>query len=290
MASQKQVQQSRRRFFYISTILSITLVLFILGIFGVVSLNFNKLSENFRENFQVHVLFLDDTREADIERLASEWEGREQIRQSHFTHKDEAKDELKEELGEDFVEFLGYNPLPHTVDLYLHSDYVTLEQIRDLEEELLNQNGVKEVLYNEMVVENLERNIRVAGGILLGLALLFLLITITLINSTIRLSMFSRRFLIKSMQLVGGSKNFIRKPFILKAVYHGFLAGVFTNILLGGGIYYMATEYPQYVIVPPLEHLAILGGSLIILGMLISLISSYFAVNKYLKMQLDELY
>lgn len=290
MASTKKVKSTKRRFYYITTIFSISLVLFILGLFGFIMLNFNQVADNFRENFQVHVLFIDDTREADLQRLASEWESNEAVRDSRFTHKDDAKEELIKDLGENFVEFLGYNPLPHTIDLYLNADHVNMESISQLKDDINRHSEVQEVLYNEMVVENLERNLRVAGVILLGLAILFLLITIALINSTIRLTMFSKRFLIKSMQLVGGTKNFIRKPFMLRALYHGLLAGIFANALLAGLVYYIYSEHPQYIVLPQYDHLAILAGVIIVLGMLISLISSYFAVNKYLKMKLEDLY
>jgi cell division transport system permease protein len=290
VASNKKVRRRRRRFYYVTTILSITLVLFLTGLFGFVMLNVNQLIDSFKNDFQVHVLFLDDTREADIRRYSGEWEQHAGIRRAAFVHKDEAKEELILELGEDFTDFLGTNPLPHTVDLWLETEYVRSDSLVVLKNELSGAGGVKEVLYNEIVVENLERNVQVAGIILLGLAGIFLIITIALINSTIRLTMFSRRFLIKSMQLVGATRNFIRKPFMLTAIYHGFLGGFIASALLSGLVFYLYREYPQYLSLPEITELLILGAGLIIGGMLFSVISSYFAVNKYLRMRLDDLY
>lgn len=261
-----------------------------LGLFGLFVIHANYLKDYFRENVEITVHFMDNAREADILRMQQLLEQKEAVKSTQFLHRDKAKEELIEDLGEDFVEILGYNPLPHTLKIYLHADYAVIDTIRNLQTEIEANRIVRETGFQEILVENIDKNIQLAGFIFLGFALLFMIICITLINNTIRLTLYSKRFLIKSMQLVGATQFFIRKPFIGKSIIHGIIGSILALLLLSVSLYLLFDHFPGLIEIQDFIQIGILYIAIFIIGFIISGISSYLAVGKYIKMKLDDLY
>lgn len=288
MASEKQ--PSKRKVSYASTSVSITLVLFLVGIFGLLVYHANQLKDYMKENVQVSIYFVDDVREPDIKRIQSRLEKRSSVDRIQYVSEEEAKKLMRENLGEDAVEVLGYNPYPASLDIYFKADYTHSDTLQQFKNDWEDRSVVREVQYQQALVENIDKNVRIAGAIVLGLAAIFLIIAIALINSTIRLSLFAKRFLIKSMQLVGATRWFIRKPFILRSMLHGLIGAVVAILLLVGVLYGVQDQFPFIDFWKGWPFYTILFPGLIIMGVIITGLSSLFAVNKYLRMKLDDLY
>jgi cell division transport system permease protein len=197
---------------------------------------------------------------------------------------------LQAELGEDFIGFLGYNPLSSSIEVRLKANYANPDSIRKIEDELLAYRPVKEVFYQKSLVTLVNENVRKIGAILVVFSGLMLFVAIVLINNTIRLSVYSKRFLINTMKLVGATWGFIRKPFLLKGMLHGFYASILALGLLSGVVYVVQKEFYEVVNFDQVELLAVIFGLVIIAGVFINLSSTYMAVNKYLKLKSDELY
>jgi len=285
-----KAQTRKRRVSYIPTIVSITLVLFLLGIFGLLVFSANQLQTYLKENVQVSVLFMEDTHEPDILKLKTSLEREPHINDVKFISKEQAKSEMKENLGENALEILGYNPFPPSLDVFFEAEHAQTDSIMAFKQAMEEKQAVKEVYYQETLIENIEQNVRIAGAVILVLAVIFLLIAIAFINSTIRLSLYSKRFLIKTMQLIGATWWFIRKPFILRAVLNGFLGAIFAALLLAGSMYIVKRQFPFINLFQTYEFYAILFGLMMIVGILIAGITSFFSVNKYLRMRLEDLY
>jgi cell division transport system permease protein len=197
---------------------------------------------------------------------------------------------LTTDLGEDFVNFLGYNPLLSTIDVYLKADYANNKSIDALKATIAKNPIVKEVIYQSSLIDMVNKNINTIGLIILGFAAILLIISVALINNTIRLAIYSQRFLIKSMQLVGATKNFIRKPFILIAALHGLIAAFIAILILLGILYYAQREIPEMIILRNYTEFGIVLLSLIGVGIFITAISTSFAVSKYLNLKIYDLY
>jgi len=266
------------------------LVLFLLGIFGLLVFSANQLQTYLKENVQVSVLFMEDTHEPDILKLKTSLEREPHINDVKFISKEQAKSEMKENLGENALEILGYNPFPPSLDVFFEAEHAQTDSIMAFKQAMEEKQAVKEVYYQETLIENIEQNVRIAGAVILVLAVIFLLIAIAFINSTIRLSLYSKRFLIKTMQLIGATWWFIRKPFILRAVLNGFLGAIFAALLLAGSMYIVKRQFPFINLFQTYEFYAILFGLMMIVGILIAGITSFFSVNKYLRMRLEDLY
>lgn len=288
MASKKQ--PTKRKVSYASTSVSITLVLFLVGIFGLLVFHANQLKDYMKENVQVSIYFVENMREPDIKRIESRLEERPSIDRIKYVSEEEAKELMKKNLGEDAVEVLGYNPYPASLDVYFKADYAHSDTLEQFQSEWEGKPDVREVQYQKALVQNIDKNVRIAGAIVLGLAIIFLIIAIVLINSTIRLSLFAKRFLIKSMQLVGATRWFIRKPFILRSLLHGLIGGIVATLLLMGMLYFAQEQFPFVNVWKGFSFYLMLFPGLILMGVIITGFSSLFAVNKYLKMKLDDLY
>ena len=275
---------------YFTTIISIALVLFVLGIIGLLLLNANRLSIYVKENLGFTILLKDNARPAEVKRLEKLLKTSDFIKSTEYIDKDRAAKELEQELGEDFVDFLGYNPLLSSIDVKLYADYSSPDSIAKIEKILLDFPQVKEVYYQKNLVHLVHQNVNRISMVLSVFAVLLLTIAIALINNTIRLSVYSKRFLIRTMQLVGATKGFIRKPFLIKSIIHGLTGAVIAIILLSGLIYVTSRELSEVVGFQNLDLIFILFGLVIILGILITFISTYFSVNKYLKLSTNDLY
>ncbi|MBS2212590.1 permease-like cell division protein FtsX [Carboxylicivirga mesophila] len=291
MANTNHITSGRKlRSSYITTTISIALVLFLLGIIGLLLLNAQRLSTYVKENIGFTVLIKDNAREAEVKRLEKLLSTSPFIKQTQYIDKDRAADELKNELGEDFVEFLGYNPLLSSIDVKLFAEYANPDSLVKVEEVIMEFPQVKEVIYQKNLIHLVHQNVRRIALILSGFALMLLLIAVALINNTIRLSVYSKRFIIRTMQLVGATKSFIRRPILWGSVLHGFVGAVLAISLLAILIYFSSQELAGVIGFNNMDLILVLFGIVIALGIFITLISTFFAVNKYLNLRTDDLY
>ncbi|MGZ5282412.1 MAG: cell division protein FtsX [Bacteroidia bacterium] len=280
----------RRRISYLPTFFSISLVLFLLGVFGWFMLNVNILKEEVRENVPMRIFLKEEAQAKDVNKLQKELEARPYVRKATYVSKEAGLKSLQDEYDVDAEEILGYNPLPNSIDVNFKSEYIQADSLLQLKAGLENHVVVREVYYNKMLVQDIDKNVRIVGIVVLSFALLMGAVSIALINNTIRLTLYSKRFLIKSMQLVGATRNFIRKPFIIKGSVIGLLSSIFACILIAAALYIFTKYFPELKLIQNYTQLAALFAGIIVLGIFISSISSYFAINKYLKMKLDDLF
>lgn len=287
---EKGLSKGRLRSSYITLVISVSLVLFLLGILGLVIINARELSDYFRESLTFSVLLDDDAREADIRMLQKDLDAKNYIKSTDYISKDEAATKMKEELGEDFVSFLGDNPLPPSIDVYLHSPYTVPDSVAKIEKYILEYPFVKEVFYHESLLFLINENIKKISVFLLVISSFLFLIALTIINNTVRLAIYSKRFLIRTMQLVGATRSFIRKPFIVQSALHGLIAALLSLVLLLGLLYLIEKEFFIMFTFESTNALLLLGVSIVITGVLINIISTFFSVNRYLSISEDELY
>lgn len=282
--------KSKVKTFYISTIFSISLVLLMLGLLGLIVLHAKNLSNFVKENIVLNIILNENTKEVDIFQLQKEIEANPAVKSTQYVSKELAARNLSKDLGEDFVKFLGYNPLLSSIDIYMKADYANNEVIHQLEKDLTKNDIVKEVIYQPSLVDLVNENLRTISVIIISFGVILLLIAIALINNTIRLAMYSQRFLIRSMQMVGATRGFIRKPFLLTGLLHGFFGSLIAISLLVGGLFIARKEVPELIILQNYTEFGILFVGIVSMGLLISLFSTYFAVNKYLNQHTDDLY
>ncbi len=275
---------------YISTVVSITLVLFVLGLLGLMILHTRQLTDHFRERITISLFLEQDAGETQIRALKTALGEMEAVNESTYISSEEAAESLMEELGEDFVEFLGYNPLSASVSVSLKASYANPDSLKVFEDSLKDFEAIADIDYQQSLIHLVHDNVRRISAGLLAFSLLLLVIAFALINNTIRLSVFSKRFLIKSMQLVGATQRFIRRPFIISGVIQGIIGSLITIVLLTAALYLGQRQIPELPFFPDPGHLAILYGGVILLGIVISYISTFFAVRKYLKIKTDFLY
>ncbi|WP_417592359.1 cell division protein FtsX [Owenweeksia hongkongensis] len=280
----------RLRSSYISVVVSISLVLFVLGLFGLLVINARVIANEVKENFAITVLINNDAPEVEVRQFQKSLELTPYVKTTEFISKEEAAAELKEELDEDFMDFLGYNPLLNSIEVRLKADYVNEEQLTFLEKEYNKKSFVNEVVYDKPLIQMMNENIERIGLFLIAGSILLSLIAIALINSSIRLSIYSRRFLIKTMQLVGATKTFIRKPFIWRSLRHGLLGSLVALGFLTLLIYYVSLNVPGFTELQNPVKLALLYAGVLLIGILISMSCTFFALRKYLKLTTDQLY
>ncbi|WP_106540748.1 cell division protein FtsX [Prolixibacter denitrificans] len=290
--SKRKPRRLKRRLFssYFTTTLSISMVLFLFGLMGLLLLNAKRLSDYVKENIGVTLILNDNARDVDVIRLQKKLDATDYIKSTRFVDKATAAKELKKELGEDFVDFLGYNPLLSSIDVKVYASYANPDSLALLEKKFLEYPEVKEVHYQRNLVRQLNRNVNKLSVILAVLSLLMLVIFIALINNAIRLSIYSRRFLINTMQLIGATRGFIRRPFMSKGVLHGIYGAIIASIMLLGLVFSYQKELKAVINFQNMETMGILLGLVFVLGILISGISTFFAVNKFLRLKFDELF
>ncbi|MNJ87639.1 Cell division protein FtsX [compost metagenome] len=275
---------------YISTIFSIALVLLMLGMLGLILVHAKNLSNYVKENIVLNIIVDEGAKETAVLQFQKELNANQAIKSTVYVNKEMAARNLTNDLGEDFVNFLGYNPLLSTIDVYLKADYANNKSIDALKASIAKNPIVKEVIYQSSLIDMVNKNINTIGLIILGFAAILLIISVALINNTIRLAIYSQRFLIKSMQLVGATRNFIRKPFILVAALHGLIAAFIAILILLGILFYAQKEIPEMIILRNYTEFGIVLASLIGVGVFITAISTSFAVSKYLNLKIYDLY
>ena len=276
--------------FYISTIFSISLVLVMVGLLGLIVLHGKNLSNFVKENIVLNVVIKENARDNEIFTLQSNLEKNESIKSTQFISKESAAKNLSNDLGEDFVKFLGYNPLSASIDVYLKADFANKERIQKLVAKLKKKEIVKDVIYQESLIDMVNENLKSISLVIIAFGFTLLLIAIALINNTIRLAMYSQRFIIRSMQLVGATKSFIRKPYIVSGMIHGLMGGIVAILLLLSTLYIAKTEMPELAMLQNYVEFGFLFAAIILMGIIISILSTYFAVNKYLNQHIDDLY
>jgi cell division transport system permease protein len=284
------LSKTKLRSSYVTLVVSVSLVLFLLGILGLVLINAKELSDYFRESLSFSVMLDDDAKEADIRMLQKDLDAKPFVKSTEYISKDEAAAKMKEELGEDFISFLGDNPLPPSIDVYLLSSYTSPDSVAKIEKYILEYPFVKEVYYQDSLLFLINENVKKISIFLLVLSSFLFLIALTIINNTIRLSIYSKRFLIRTMQLVGATRAFIRRPFIVQSAFHGFLAALIAMTLQMGLLYLIEKEFFLMFTFESTKLLLMLGAAIIITGILINIISTFFSVNRYLSISEDKLY
>ncbi len=275
---------------YFSVVLSIGLVLFLLGILGLLVLNTRKLADHFKEQITISVFLKDSAKQVEVDQLQKSLVMAEYTKSATYVSKEEAAEQHSEDIGENFIEFLGFNPLKNSIDVQLNADYVSTEQIEEIAEEIASRNFVDEVSYDKPLIALLTENVQNISFWILIASAVFTVIAVLLINSSIRLSIYSKRFIIKTMQMVGATKMFIRRPFIWTNIKLGMLGAALALITLGGLLYYLNENFPELNLLQDPLILAVLFGGVLLLGILISLISTYFATQRFLNLRTDDLY
>ena len=274
----------------ITTVVSLSLVLFMLGLLGMIVLNTKKISDNVKENIGFQIILNDDVKDVDVAKLQKTMDASDFVKSTEFITKEEAAKRLQEDLGEDFVSFLGYNPLLSSINVHLKANYANTDSIAWIEKELLSTKLVKEVVYQKTSINAVNENAKKIGLVILGFSALLMIIALALINNTIRLSIYSKRFIIKTMLLVGATQGFIRRPFVWTGVKHGIIGAFIAIAMLIGVLYFVQQQLPELVEMQDEKMLATLFGIVIITGVIISGISTFLAVGKYVRLKSDELY
>lgn len=275
---------------YFSVTLSIALVLFLLGVLGLLVLNTRKLANHFKEQITLSVFLKDSAREVEIDQLQKSLVMAEYTKSAVFVSKEEAASQHSEDIGEDFMEFLGYNPLKNSIDVNLKAGFVSTAQVDSIAADIAARSFVEEVSYDRPTLELLTENVKRVGIGILVASGVFTLIAFLLINSSIRLSIYSKRFIIKTMQMVGATKSFIRRPFIWTNIKLGMLGALLALFSLAGLLIYLNRNFPQLGLMEdPVQLVAVFSG-VFLLGILISLVSTYFATQRFLNLRTDDLY
>ena len=280
----------RVRTSFITTVISISLVLFMLGILGSIILYGKKISEYVKENIGFTLIMNDNTKEADVINMQKFLNAKPYVKHTEYITKEKAAIELKNDLGEDFIKFLGYNPLSPSIEVRLRADYANPNSFKFIEKEFSNTKNVKEIVYQKSLLQLVNENVRRISILILAFSSLLLFISIVLINNTIRLSVYSRRFLIKSMLLIGATQGFIRRPFIIRGIMEGIYGSILAILMLTGILYIARQQIPELISFTDIGLFSSLFGIILILGLVIAWISNLLAVRKYLKLKTDFLY
>lgn len=290
MSKKKKIATARFVNAKITSTISITLVLVLLGLTILILFMGNGLSNFVKENMSFNVMLDNDISDARIQQIRKNLDAQPFVKSSRFISKAEAKEQLIKDLGEDPEELLGYNPAQDAIEIYLHSEYANNDSIAVINQKIKQQSNVRDLLYQQEAIDLINDNLSKVTMILLVLAVVLLFISFTLIRNTIRLSVYSKRFIINTMKLVGANGNFIRAPFIRSNIFTGIVAGILANGIIFLILLYFNKEYAELQSILSMTDLLIIFAIVILLGILISTVATYFAVNRYLKMKTENLY
>lgn len=283
--------KSKIRGAYLTSVVSISLVLLLLGIVGLLVLNAKQMSDYVKENLCFSLIISNDAAEPDIKQFQKTLDTHDFIKATEYITKEDAAKQLQEELGEDFIETLGYNPLSPTINVYLNSDYASPDSIAKLEGFFLSKSDiVNEVSYQQNLVNLINDNIRKVSIILLALSALFFLISFALLNNTIRLQIYSKRFIINTMKLVGAKKNFIRRPFIASGALQGLISSLIAIALLYAIIYFANAQLGDLIGTIDPWVIALLFVAVAVIGILLCVFATLLSINKYLRLKTINLY
>lgn len=275
----------------LTSIISIALVLFLLGLVFLIGLLGNKLSVYVKENMSFSIILKDNQKEADIKKIQKTLDAQPFIKSTNYISKEQAVRELEEELGENPETFLGFNPLQASIEVKLNSEYANVDSMAIIEKQIKSYTSVSDLLYRKDMMEMVNENMKKIGFVLLGLAVLLMTISFVLISNTIRLLIYSKRFLIHTMKLVGATSGFIRAPFIRYNMVSGIFASLLAILMLTSALYYLQREILSgFIQILDLTTLLAVYGVVLILGVLLSVFATIVSVNKYLRLGVDKLY
>ena len=274
----------------LTSIISISLVLFLLGLVFLIGLLGNKLSVYVKENISFSIVLKDNQKEADIKKMQKTLDALPYIKSTEYISKEQAVKELEEELGENPETFLGFNPLQASIEVKLHSEYANFISVKLMEKKIKKYTSVSDLLYRKDMMQMVNDNVKRVSLILLTLAVMLMAISFVLISNTIRLLIYSKRFLIHTMKLVGASWGFIRRPFLVRNIWIGILAAAMADAALIGMAYALVRYEPELIeIITPMTMLMVMG-SVFVFGVVITFMCAYISINKYLRMKASALY
>ena len=283
-------QKRRLQSSYLSVVISIALVLFIVGVLGLVLLKSTSVANRVKEKVAITLFIKDKVTQKQIKTFRESLLKEEFTKKAIYTSKERAAKIYSKEIGEDFLEFLGKNPLKNGIDIYLKADFVTPEKMQEIETRFLKNAFVADVSYDKPLIKLLTKNIQRISFWLLVLSAFCSLVAMILINSSIRLSVYSKRFNIKTMQMVGATKSFIRRPFIWRSIKLGMIGAILSLIGLAVVIYYIDKKIPALALLKDYVSLSILVGGVLLSAFIITMISTFFATQRFLNLKTDELY
>lgn len=275
---------------FITAGISTTMVLFLLGLVVFFVLTANNLSVYIRENIAFSAILDDGIKETSIIKLQESLNKKDYVKQTVYISKDQALKEQIEAMGTDPSEFLGHNPFNASIEIRLNAGYTNPDSIKWIEKELMANKSILEISYPQNLLDSVNRNLQKISAFLLGLAILLSLISFSLINNTIRLTIYSKRFLIHTMKLVGASWGFIRRPFITRNLWIGILSGAVANAILTASAYTAVKYEPELLAIVSPKSIMIVAAAVMVFGMIITTLCAYISINKYLRMKISELY
>ena len=286
----KQKKKSAIDIQFVTACISTSLVLLLLGTVTLVVLSAKSLSNHIRENLELSLLLNDNVTEGEVNNIINYAQAQPYAKEVHYISKEDILTEQTASMGIDPTEFLGYNPYTASIEVKLRADYANTDSIIPIKSRLMRYTQIREITYPSELMDNVNDNIRKISAVLLALALALSLISFALINNTIKLTIYSQRFLLHTMKLVGASWGFIRRPFLLRNMSIGIVSGVLANILIAGGICLLLRYEPQMSHLFTLPTMATVGGSVMLFGLIITMLCAYVSINRFLKMKAGDLY
>jgi cell division transport system permease protein len=274
----------------LSTMLSISLVLLMLGSMGFIYINTNRLTNYIKENVGVSLILQDNIKKVDRFQLQKNLDASPWVKSSRFVSKDDAAKILESDLGEDFISFLGFNPLSASIEVFLNAEYASEQNFIALEKEIEGNEIIKEIIIQKDLIDSINSNVRKLSLILVSFCVLLLIVAIALINNTIRLTVYSKRFIIRTMKLVGATNSFVRKPFLRNGLIQGVFSGLIGVILLISVLFSLHKEMPELLVLQDMYTIVLIFVGILLFGVLMSVIVTNIAVGKYLKMNENDLY
>jgi cell division transport system permease protein len=274
----------------ISVYISTTLVLLLLGIMGILFIGAQSISKTVRENILVTVVFNNAIEEGDILKLKKSIDSDKRIQKSVYISKEEALAEETKALKANPAEILGYNPYEASIELTMKPEFSNSEELEKLKQMLMTKKGIKEIIYQKDLIDTINNNIQRAGFLLLALLVMLTLISWSLIRNLVRLSIYSKRFLLHTMKLVGATWGFISKPFIISNMWIGFTSGIIANMLLATGLYFLQQNEPAITAMLPKEELLVVAAGITLFGMTICMLCAFLSVRRFLRMRKNDLY
>jgi cell division transport system permease protein len=291
MSSSFEKHQKRRLISsYFSVVLSIALVLFLLGVLGLLVLNAKSVSDNFKEQVILTIYLEDTSKEVEIKQLEKSLVLSDYVKQTKFISKESAADFMKLEYGEDFLDDVGYNPLKNSIEVNLKADYVTARRLDSITDSTMKKNFVEDIKYDKDLVSLMNSNVKRLSLWILIISGIFTGIAVLLINSSIRLAVNSKRFSIKTMQMVGATKKFIRRPFIWRSIRLGIIGSLLALIGMGVVRYYVDKSFPEFELAQNQLSIGVLFSCVFLIGVFITWWSTFFATQRFLNLKTDQLY
>lgn len=290
MAKNEKYTKRKLSSSYASTIVSISLVLFVLGLVGLLLLHYQTLSNYAKENVGFTIFLNENIEETAKNKFQKQLLSSNFVKTAEYIHKDVAAEQFQKVIGEDFEGFLGYNPIKSNFEIRLNAAYANPDSLFWVVKKLEKNELVHEISYHKDLIKKINKNTQQISLYLLCFSGLLLIVSLSLINNSIRLSIYSKRFLIKSMQLVGATKGFIRRPFLWKGILNGIYGGIFACLLILGFVFLIQKYEPELFLFINMDLVGILFVGILVTGFIISYLSTFFALKKYLKLKIDDLY